>query len=61
MLRATEPESKLAPKIPRYYVSLETQGSFMRQVSGCTLQQVDKFKYLGVVFTSNGRRSSRRL
>jgi len=27
------------------------------QVCGNTLQQVDKFKYLGVVFTSNGRRS----
>jgi len=26
-------------------------------VSGNTLQQVEKFKYLGVVFTSNGRRS----
>jgi len=25
----------------------------MRKVSGNTLQQVDKFKYLGVVFTSN--------
>jgi len=29
----------------------------MRQVSGNTLQQVEKFKYLGVVFTSDGRRS----
>jgi len=29
----------------------------MRQVSGNTLQQVEKFKYLGVVFTSGGRRS----
>jgi len=28
-----------------------------RQVSGNTLQQVEKFKYLGVVFTSDGRRS----
>jgi len=27
----------------------------MRQVSGNTLQQVEKFKYLGVVFTSDGR------
>jgi len=33
----------------------------MRQVSRSTLQQVEKFKYLGVVFTSNGRRSARRL
>jgi len=32
----------------------------MRQVSGNTLQQV-KFKYLAVVFTSDGRRSARRL
>jgi len=29
----------------------------MRQMSGSTLQQVQMFKYLGVVFTSNGRRS----
>ena len=29
----------------------------MRQVSGNTLQQVEKFKYLGVVFTSDWRRS----
>jgi len=29
----------------------------MLQVSGNTLQQVEKFKYLGVVFTSDGRRS----
>jgi len=33
----------------------------MRQVSGNTLQQVEKFKYLGVVFTSDERRSARRL
>jgi len=33
----------------------------MRQVSGNTLQQVEKFKYLAVVFTSDGRRSARRL
>jgi len=25
------------------------------QVSGSTLQQMEKFKYLGVVFTSDGR------
>jgi len=31
-----------------YYVSLQTQGS----VCVNTLQQVEKFKYLGVVFTS---------
>jgi len=29
----------------------------MLQVSGNTLQQVEKFKHLGVVFASNGRRS----
>jgi len=29
----------------------------MRQVSGNTLQQVEKFKYLGVAFTSGERRS----
>ena len=28
----------------------------MLQVNGSTLQQVEKFKYLGVVFTSDGRR-----
>jgi len=27
------------------------------QISGNTLQQVEKFKYLGVVFTSDGRRN----
>ena len=27
----------------------------MLQVSGNTLQQMEKFKYLGVVFTSGGR------
>jgi len=32
----------------------------MRQVSGNTLQQVEKFKYLGVVFTSGRRRSEER-
>ena len=31
----------------------------MLQVSGITLQQVEKFKYLGVVFTSDGRRNRR--
>ena len=30
---------------------------YIRQVSGNTLQQVEKFKYLGVVFTSDGTRS----
>jgi len=30
---------------------------YIRQVSGNTLQQVEKFKYLGVGFTSNGSRS----
>ena len=29
---------------------------FMQQVNGSALQQVEKFKYLGVVFTSDGRR-----
>jgi len=33
----------------------------MLQVSGNTLQQVHTFKYLGVVFTSDGRRRPRRL
>jgi len=33
----------------------------VRQVSSNTPQQVEKFKYLGVVFTSNGRRSARKL
>jgi len=28
----------------------------MQQVNGSALQQVEKFKYLGVVFTSDGRR-----
>jgi len=29
----------------------------MLQLSGNTLQQVEKFKYLGVVFTNDGRRN----
>jgi len=33
----------------------------VRQVNGNTLQQVDKFNYLGVLFTSDGRRSVMRL
>jgi len=33
----------------------------MQQVSGNTLQQVEYFKYLEVVFPSDGRRSTRRL
>jgi len=33
----------------------------MLQVSGKTLQHVEKFKYLGGVFTSDGRRSARKL
>ena len=33
----------------------------MRQVSGTTLQQVKTFKYLGLVFTCDWRRSPRRL
>jgi len=39
------------------YVSLQTQGS----VCCNELQQVETFKYLGVVFTCDGRRSPRRL
>jgi len=39
------------------YVSLQIQGS----VCGSTLQQVETFKYLGVVFTCDGRWSPRRL
>jgi len=57
---------------PRYYVSPETQVKFMSlqkhnspesqssvrlQVSGNTLQQVEKFKHLRVVFTSGGRQN----
>ena len=37
------------------YVFLQTQGR--RQVSGNILQQVEKLKYLGVVFTSGESRS----
>ena len=33
----------------------------MRQVRGDTLQQMEKFNYLEVVFTSDGRRSAKRL
>jgi len=52
LLRATEPGWKSTLKIPRYYVSLQTQGSIYGK-------WVEKFKYLGVVFTSDGRRSAR--
>jgi len=33
----------------------------MLQVSTKTLQQVETFKYLGVLFTCDGRQSARRL
>ena len=52
LLRATETKWKSALKIPRYYVSPHIQGN----VCSNTLQQLEKFKYLGVVFTSDGRR-----
>ena len=48
LLHALKPEWRLAPKRPRYYVSLER---------GNTLQEVEKFKHLGVVFTSHERQS----
>jgi len=54
LLRATVPERQSAPKIPRYYVSTN-QRQCILQVSGNTQQQVEKFKYLGVVFTIDGR------
>jgi len=37
------------------------QRQCMRQVSGTTLQQVKTFKYLGLVFTCDGRRRPKRL
>ena len=42
-------------KRPRYCVSPEAQGR-VRCKEGNKMQQKEQFKYLGVVFTSNGRR-----
>ena len=56
LLRATKPEWKLALKRPRY-LCLQKPRKCMLQVSGIALQQVEKFKYLGVVFTSGERRN----
>jgi len=53
-LRAIKPEWKLALKIPRYYVSLQTKGSVCWSEQN-TLRQVENFKYIVVVFTSNSR------
>ena len=46
LLRATEPKWKTALKIPRLYLSTNPR-QCIRQMSGSTLQQVEKFKYRG--------------
>ena len=48
LLRATKQERKSALKRPRHYVSWNTQGSAFRKWA---------FKYIGVVFTSDGSRN----
>jgi len=42
-------------------MSLYKPKAVYASVSSNTLQQVEKFKYLAVVFTRDGRRSARRL
>jgi len=58
LLHATELEWKSALKIPRWSVSLETQGS---GVSGNTLQQVETFKYLEGCYSRVTEGRTRRL
>ena len=56
LLRTTKQERKSALKRLRYCVSMTARQCFW-QVSGNTLQQVETFKHLGVVCTSDGSRN----
>jgi len=58
--RATDPEWKSSLNIEVLCLSPNPR-QCIRQVNGNTLRQVYKFKYLGVVFTSDERRSAMRL
>jgi len=57
VLRSTKQERKSKRKRWRYYVSLRRPWQCILQVSGNALQQVETFKYVGVVFTSDGSRN----
>jgi len=51
---------KIITKMTEYYVSPETQlNQLSLHVSGNKLQQVEKFKFLVVVFTSDGNDARR--
>ena len=39
----------------RYFISQKNPDQCVLQKNGATLKQVEKFKYLGVAFTSNSR------
>ena len=54
-LRAIKLEWNLAIKRPRYYVSPETQ--VIVRCKKAALYCSEKFKYLGVLVTSDGRRN----
>jgi len=56
LLRATKQERKSALKRLRHCVSQGAEGSVFCN-SGNELQQVETFKYLGVVFTGDGSRN----
>jgi len=56
LLCANKQERKSALKRLRYYVSQDPRQCIL-QVSGNTLQQLETFKYLGVVFTSDRSRN----
>ena len=49
--------TKISTKKLRYCVSQDAQGSVYCTLANYTLQQVETFKYLGVVFTSDGNRN----
>jgi len=59
LLRATKPEMKSAQKMSEILCLSRIIRQFRLQVSGNTLQQVEKFKYIGVVFTRDGGRTRR--
>jgi len=56
-LHATKRDLKLVLKRLNCYASLETKVSVMLNVSSNTLQQVERFRHLGVIFKSDGRQN----
>jgi len=56
-LHAKERESKAALKRPSYYPETQARPQYALQVSDNTLQQVEKFQHLALVFTSDKRRN----